>query len=151
MMRRKLPLVTPAELTAIAERTFKVKGIAQVREQIERMRPGTDSSTETRARLALVAANLPCPRVNEVVLDPRGGYVKRVDLAYPNYRIAIEYDGDHHRTDREQWQDDIRRRRALEALGWTVIVIVAQDLRDPTAFVNRVRQEIRAARRALWV
>ncbi|MFC7880264.1 endonuclease domain-containing protein [Isoptericola sp. NPDC057391] len=151
MMRRKLPLVTPAELTAIAERTFKVKGIAQVREQIERMRPGTDSSTETRARLALVAANLPCPRVNDVVLDPRGGYVKRVDLAYPKYRIAIEYDGDHHRTDRAQWQDDIRRRRALEALGWTVIVIVAQDLLDPTTFVSRVRQEIRAARRALWV
>ena len=151
MMRRKLALVTPAALTDVAERTFKVKGIAQVREQIPRMRPGTDSSTETRARLALVAANLPCPRVNEVVRDSHDRYIKRVDLAYPQYRIAIEYDGDQHRTDRRQWQDDVRRRRALEAEGWTVIVVVAQDLKDPTEFVARVRQAIRSATRQLWV
>ncbi len=151
MMRREDALVTPAELVDIAERTHKVKGIVQVREQIGRMRPGTDSSTETRARLALSEAGLPCPLVNEVVRGPDGTYVKRVDMLYPQYRIAIEYDGDQHRTDRTQWRDDVRRRRLLEALGWTVIVVVADDLRDPTAFVARVRAAIRTARQRTGV
>lgn len=146
LMRRKHCLTGRAELQHIAERTRKVKGIAQVREQIERMRPGTDSSTETRARLALTAANLPCPEVNGVVRTPDGTYVKRVDMLYRRQKVALEYDGDQHRTDRAQWQDDVRRRRMLEALGWTVIVVVAEDLRDPAQFVARVRAALRAAR-----
>ena len=146
MMRRKHALTTTAALTDIAERTFKIKGIAQVREQIRSMRPGTDSSTETRTRLALVDANLPCPQVNEIVRDPDGRYVKRVDLLYPQYKIAIEYDGDQHRTDPAQWRDDIRRRRLLEDLGWIVIVVVVDDLRDPGLLVSRVRTAIRSAR-----
>jgi len=148
MMRRQRPLTTPSALADIAGRTHKVKGIVQVREQIERMRPNTDSSTETRARLALVAANLPCPRVNEVVRGHDGRYVKRVDMLYPQYKVAIEYDGDQHRTDPKQWRDDVRRRRMLEAMGWTVIVVVADDLRDPREFVDRVRIAVRRAKGA---
>lgn len=153
MMRRKLRLTSPEELTALAERTRKVKGIVQVREQIPRMRPGTDSVMETRTRLLLVAADLPCPAVNEVVRAPDGGYVKRVDMLYRRQRIAIEYDGDQHRTDQAQWRDDVRRRRWLEELGWTVIVAVADDIvRDPVRLVERVRVALALAERraALW-
>lgn len=153
MMRRKRSLTTVSELTAVAERTRKVKGIAQVREQIPRMRAGTDSIMETRTRLILVDARLPCPVVNEVVYGPRGEYVKRVDMLYPAHKIAIEYDGDQHRTDRAQWRDDVRRRRWLEELGWTVIVVVADDVvRDPSRLVERVRVALELAERrsALW-
>lgn len=150
LMRRQHCLVSRAELQHVADRTHKVKGIAQVREQVEQMRPGTDSSTETRTRLALIAANLPCPEVNGVVRAPDGSYVKRVDMLYRRRRVAIEYDGDQHRTDREQWRDDVRRRRMLEALGWVVIVVVADDLRDPRALVARVRAALRPAARTLW-
>jgi hypothetical protein len=146
MMRRRQALTTPAALAHAAERTHKLKGIVQVREQIEHMRPGTDSSTETRTRLALTDANLPCPAVNDVVRDPDGKYVKRVDMLYRDLRIAIEYDGDQHRTDVAQWRDDVRRRRRLEALGWIVIVVVFDDLRDPRALIERVRSAIRSRR-----
>jgi hypothetical protein len=149
LMRRQGALTTPARLADFAERTRKVKGIVQVREQIERMRPGTDSTPETRTRLALVDAHLPCPRVNEVVYAPDGGYLKRVDLLYPELRIAIEYDGDHHRTDKAQWREDIRARRRLEELGWIVIVVVADDLRDPRAVVARVRSAVRSRSRTV--
>lgn len=153
MMRRKRRLTTTDELARVADRTRKVKGIVQVREQIPRMRPGTDSVMETRTRLLLVAADLPCPVVNEVVLAPDGGYVKRVDMLYPRHRVAIEYDGDQHRTDQAQWRDDIRRRRRLEELGWTVVVVVADDvLHDPAGLISRVRVAIDAAeRRARWL
>ncbi|WP_402374437.1 hypothetical protein [Isoptericola rhizosphaerae] len=143
MMRRQHSLTTVAGLTDLAERTRKVKGITQVREQISRMRPGTDSSPETVTRLGLVAGGLPCPRVNEVVTDPEGRYVKRVDLVYPAERIAIEYDGDQHRTDRAQWREDVRARRRLEELGWIVIVVVGDDLRDLRPVVARVRAALR--------
>jgi len=149
MMRRQAMLTTPAKLAVAAEHTHKVKGIVQVREQIERMRPGTDSSPETRVRLAIVDANLPSPQVNQVVRAPDGEYVKRVDLVYPDLRIAIEYDGDQHRTDREQWREDVRARRRLEELGWIVIVVVGDDLRDPRALVSRVRAAVRARSRGL--
>ena len=149
MMRRQAMLTTPAKLADAAERTHKVKGIVQVREQIERMRPGTDSSPETRVRLAIVDANLPRPQVNQVVRAPDGEYVKRVDLLYPDLRIAIEYDGDQHRTDRAQWREDVRARRRLEELGWIVIVVVGDDLRDLQALVSRVRAAIRARSRGL--
>src|SRR5690606_35797956 len=115
----------------------------QVREQISRMRPGTDSSPETVTRLGLVADGLPCPRVNEVVTDPEGRYVKRVDLVYPAERIAIEYDGDQHRTDRAQWREDVRARRRLEELGWIVIVVVGDALRALRPVVARVRAALR--------
>lgn len=148
MMRRKRRLTTTDELVRIAERTHKVKGIVQVREQIPRMRPGTDSLMETRTRLLLVAANLPCPVVNEVVWAPDGSYVKRVDMLYPRHKIAIEYDGDQHRTDKAQWRDDVRRRRRLEELGWTVVVVVADDvLHDPAGLISRVRAAVDAAER----
>ncbi|MGF0118016.1 hypothetical protein ACQFYA_17115 [Promicromonospora sp. Marseille-Q5078] len=148
MMRRQQAHTTVSEISGLAERTRKVKGITQVREQIERMRPGTDSSPETRTRLALVDGHLPCPRVNEVVLAHDGTYVKRVDLTYPGLRIAVEYDGDQHRTDKAQWREDVRARRRLEELGWIVIVVVADDLRDPRALVARVRAAIRSRARA---
>lgn len=147
MMRRRRTLTTTSTLKDAAERTHKVKGIVQVREQVERMRPGTDSSTETRTRLALTDAGLPCPAVNAVVRTSDGRYVKRVDMLYRDLRVAIEYDGDQHRTDRVQWQDDIRRRRWLEELGWDVVVVVLEDLRDPGRLVARIRGAIRARQR----
>ncbi|GAA1989007.1 hypothetical protein GCM10009718_28280 [Isoptericola halotolerans] len=143
-LRRQQVLTTVAELTRKAETTRKVKGIAQVREQLSRVRPGTDSVMETRTRLLLTSAGLPCPLVNEVVRLGDGTYVKRCDLLYPAQRVVIEYDGDQHRTDKEQWREDIRRRRWLEEIGFTVIVAVADDVvRDGTRLVGRTRQALR--------
>lgn len=146
LMRRDLRLTTPAELRDIAFRTKKVKGIVRAREQVARIRSGTDSVMETRTRLLIVAAGLPCPEVNEDVHDGEGNHVARVDLLYRRWKIAIEYDGDLHRTDRRTWQNDIRKRRALRALGWTVIVVVKADHDQPAAFLDELRAAIRSRR-----
>jgi len=61
---------------------------------------------------------------------------------YPVLRIAIEYDGDHHRTSR-QWRIDRTRRQLLEDAGWIVLEFTADDvLRRPEATVERVRRAI---------
>jgi hypothetical protein len=58
---------------------------------------------ESRLRMLLVLAGLPEPTVNHIVRDDRGNWVRRFDLAYPDLRIAIEYDGRHHIERQEQW------------------------------------------------
>jgi very-short-patch-repair endonuclease len=145
MMRYRRSLTSVAELAAIAERTRKVKGIVQVREQIHRMCPGTDSDMETLTRLTICAANLPKPLVNATIRLVDGTHVKRCDLLLAEHRVVIEYDGDQHRSDRRQWLDDVRRRRWLEELGYTVVVVVGGDFvqgadagRD-LDFVSRIR------------
>jgi very-short-patch-repair endonuclease len=58
--------------------------------------------------------------------------------------VAVEYDGDQHRTDRRQYVMDIRRAQMLERLGWQVIRVVNED--RPSYVVGRVRDAL--ARRA---
>lgn len=104
--------------------------------------PGTDSPMETRLRLLLVRAGLPQPQVNvDVVVD--GAWLARPDLSYPQWRIAIEYEGDHHRTDRRQWKRDKARRRLLEDHGWLVIEVIDDDVyKTPELTVARIRAAV---------
>jgi very-short-patch-repair endonuclease len=68
------------------------------------------------------------------------GLVLHSDLGYPAARIALEYEGDQHRTDRKRWMDDIRRRELMEDAGWRVVRVTQADLDDPTALVARLRR-----------
>ncbi len=94
--------------------------------------PLAESPMETRLRLLLVDAGLPGPMVQFQV----GRY--RLDLAYPKLKVAIEYDGDHHR-DRVTFRRDVARLNALRAAGWTVLRFTADDvLRNPTRIIAQV-------------
>lgn len=56
---------------------------------------------------------------------------------------VLEYEGDHHRTDRRQWRDDVYRHELLHDLGWVVLLFHADDvLRRPELTVERVRSWI---------
>ncbi len=129
------------ELTAMAARPSR-RGNRRMRDAIPLLEPRTDSPMETRLRLLIVRAGLPRPVAGrDVVVD--GEWLARPDLSYPALRIAIEFDGDHHRTSRTQWQRDIGRRRALEDAGWLLIVLTADDvLRHPELTVDRVRRAV---------
>jgi very-short-patch-repair endonuclease len=73
-------------------------------------------------------AGLPTPEPGREVHDEYGSWVATVDLQYRAQRIAIEYDGDLHRTSKRKWRNDIATRRKLRALGWEVIVLTVDDL-----------------------
>ena len=60
-----------------------------------------------------------------------------VDMGWEQHKVAVEYDGDHHRTNRRQYARDQRRLRKLEELGWIVIRVIAED--KPEDVVRRVR------------
>jgi very-short-patch-repair endonuclease len=68
-------------------------------------------------------------------------------MGWEEVKVAVEYDGDQHRSDRQQYVKDIRRLAALESRGWIVIRVIAED--HSADVVNRVRNAL--ARRGLFV
>jgi hypothetical protein len=140
MTRRKNPVTTTDALSFLMRETFKMKGLALCREAIELIRPGTDSPMETDLRLLIVDAGLPEPSVNVPALDEEDQFLALPDLSYPHLKIAIEYDGDHHRTDPATWRRDVERRQRLEDAGWLIITATADDvIRYPTRLLRRIR------------
>lgn len=143
MVRRARPLTTVAEMRRLLDATVKMRGIALCREAIELVRPGTDSTMESRLRLLICAAGLPEPAVNRPACDAAGRFLALPDLSYPRLRIAIEYDGDHHRTDPATWRRDVERRQLLEDAGWIIITTTADDvIRHPDRLIRRIRSAL---------
>jgi hypothetical protein len=141
-------LVTDHELQRAVRRWAGRPGAALSRRAVALTEPATDSPMETRLRLLLVLAGLPRPVANCDVVA-HGAWIARPDLSYPELKIAIEYDGDHHRVSRRQWQNDIGRRRVLEEEGWLVLVFTADDvLRRGHDTVRRVRSALTQRRAA---
>ena len=54
----------------------------------------------------------------------------RLDMGWPESMIAVEYDGDHHWTNRRQLAWDIRRTELLRELGWIVVRVTAEHRRQ---------------------
>ncbi len=95
------------------------------------------SPPETRLRLLLLSEGLPAPVAQYRVFDD-DGFVARVDFAFPELRIAVEYDGLWHAED-GQFAQDRRRLNRLSAAGWRVIFVTAADLHTPARFVQQLR------------
>src|SRR6478736_1037787 len=103
LCRRRDPVTTPRRLAeAVAALPAGSRGVRRLRAALEDCRAGTDSNMETRARLALSAVGIECD-VNRPVLDADGRFVAMPDLSDRRHRVAIDYDGDVHRTDKRTW------------------------------------------------
>lgn len=117
-----------ADLAALVRLRAGGRRAGVLREALRLIREGSESPQETRLRLLIVRAGHPEPALNVPVLDSRGRSIGRPDLSYPELRIGIEYEGDHHRTDVGTWRSDIRRRERFAAEGWRTLRVVADDL-----------------------
>ncbi|MBE7163451.1 MAG: DUF559 domain-containing protein [Williamsia herbipolensis] len=92
---------------------------------------------ETRTRLVVHVAGLPAPVLQHRVTFPRGGHA-RLDLAWPEHKVALEYDGEDHRTP-QQHAHDLERDAALAELGSRVLRVTARQVyRSPDDLVRRV-------------
>ena len=121
---------------------IKVKGFRACCKALKLIREDTDSSMESRVRVTLDQYGLGVPDVNHPVVHPITGRMLHLDMAYPELKIAIEYDGRFHA---DQWEADVERRRILDELGWDVIQVTAVDMRtegDRHALAMRVAQHI---------
>jgi Protein of unknown function (DUF559) len=121
LVRRRQPLAAMGELVEAVSRHRGRRGHRALVVALAHVRPGTDSPAETELRLDLVEHGLPEPVVNLDILDASGRRIAIGDLAYPSYRVLVEYDGDHHRDDPAQYSRDVDRLDDLAHEGWRVI------------------------------
>jgi very-short-patch-repair endonuclease len=75
-----------------------------------------------------------------------GRRVARVDFAWPEHRLALEYEGIWH-GERQQVARDRNRLNRLTAAGWRVLFVTAADIRDPERLLERIRQALAATPR----
>ena len=137
--------IKAADVELLVRRYPGRRGIARARRAIELFDPGAQSPKESWLRVVLIQAGLPRPQTQIPVLDEFGCAFAYLDMGWENVKVAVEYDGEQHRTERRQYTWDIRRLEMLERLGWIVIRVLAGD--RPAEVVGRVRAAL--ARRTL--
>jgi very-short-patch-repair endonuclease len=84
---------------------------------------------EAKVLRAVRELGLPSPRVNHRVRV--GGRVRYLDVAWPEAKVAIEFDGFVPHSTRRVFDDDRARQNDLVADGWTIFRLTATMLRDP--------------------
>lgn len=130
----RLGLITASSLLA-STAAHRGRGCRLARAAAALVRSRVDSPRETRLRLCLVLAGLPEPVCN-LRIGGAERAIARVDLALPEYGVVLEYEGDHHRTGRTQWEHDVRRYEDLTAAGFVVIRVTSHRFRNPREVVS---------------
>jgi very-short-patch-repair endonuclease len=104
------------------------------------------SPMETRLRLVLVCAGLPRPQAQWPVQDQVSRTAVWLDLAYPEHRVGIEYDGVIHTAPAAVLRD-IGRHTALLDQGWQVYRYTKRDvLQRPDRIVTQIRRALERSR-----
>src|SRR5690625_928840 len=137
-------LVTREDLDHVVGEATGARGVVLARQIVPMLRTGVDSPRESILRWRMLEHGLPCPVVNPEVYDDAGGWLARPDLAYPELRIAIQYEGDGHRTSRKRWQQDIMRDEVMRDHGWEIIRVTAAQLRRPWQLCELIRRRMHA-------
>jgi hypothetical protein len=115
------------------------RGLTRLRRVLPLVDGGAESPQETVARLVLIDAGLPAPQTQVEIFGEYGEFIARVDMAYEDVKVAIEYDGPQHWTDPLVRQRDIDKGVALAELHWHVIRVSSDLLyRRRGTYVHRV-------------
>ncbi|BBX64845.1 hypothetical protein MSAS_40190 [Mycobacterium saskatchewanense] len=136
------------DVLALAKAHPRSPGLRRLETALELVDPGAQSPRESYLRLLLVDAGLPRPQTQIPVLGVDGLPVAYLDLGWAETMVAVEYDGDHHRTDRRQYVKDVRRAETLERMGWLIVRVVAED--HPVDVVRRVREALAIRRSSVY-
>jgi very-short-patch-repair endonuclease len=102
------------------------------------------SPPESQLRVRLIRSGLPRREAQHPV-NVHGGRTLHPDLCWPQFRVAVEYDGWWH-ADPDQLHHDRRRLNRLVAEGWIVLHVTSRRMREdfpgvvreiPAALVSR--------------
>jgi hypothetical protein len=128
------------DVASLATRHPGARGLRRLDSVLPLVDGGAQSPKETWLRLLLIRNGLPPPRTQLPVLTDDGFPLAFLDLGWDEPRVAVEYDGDHHRSDRRQYRKDIHRNELLDRMGWLVVRVVAED--HPVDIVRRVHRAL---------
>jgi len=131
-------------VSPLLDRYPGARHVRRLRRALDLMDGGSQSPKETWLRLLLIGAGYPRPRTQIPVADEFGREFAYLDMGWEDAMIAVEYDGDQHRTDRARYAWDVKRLRLLDELGWLHVKVISED--RPAEILRRVGQ-VWAARR----
>lgn len=135
-----------AQVRSIAERYPGARGMRQLRTTLDCADGGAESPQETRLRLLLVEFGLPRPVTQIPVKNDYGKVVRRIDMGYPMWKVGVEYDGELHFTNPDDYANDIERLEFLASKGWNIVRVSARQLRyERQQIVDRVRRALARA------
>ena len=132
------------DLHMAAVEQFGRRGIVHVRELIPLAEAAAESPMESEARLVMHDHALPKPELQHRIVD-RDGITWRVDFAWPDRRLAVEYEGFDYHSSPDDLRQDRRKRNALSRINWRVMSIVADDVRKrPAEMARDIATDLRA-------
>lgn len=140
LIHHRRHLATIDDFTDATRERAGDRGVVRLREAIPLLSDRSESRRESRLRVMLVRAGIRGIEANYWVVTITG-HRHRIDLAIPEKKVAIEYQGDHH-FDPEQQMADMTRRSRLQASGWIVIEVSKADLADVRDLVTRIRATV---------
>lgn len=119
----------PEHVAPLIDRYKGAHHIRRLRTAVDLMDGGAQSPKETWLRLLLIDAGYPRPTTQIPVRDDWGYPFAYLDMGWEDVRIAVEYDGEHHRTDVDQWKWDVRRLRMVQEQDWLHVKVIGGDSR----------------------
>jgi hypothetical protein len=128
------------DVLLLAKRHPGARGLWRLRSALPIVDSGAASPKETWLRLLLIDAGFPAPDT-QIPVVAQFRTVAVLEMGWERFKVAVEYDGDQHRSSRSQYVRDIRRLKALEACGWIVVRVIAED--PPDDVVRWVRVALR--------
>lgn len=126
-----------ADVDVLTDRYRGRHGTKAARAVLELVDGEAQSPKETWLRLLLTDAGFPRPQTQIAVRNEWGWAEAYLDLGWEDIKVAVEYDGDHHRSIRSQYAKDIGRSEMLERYGWIVVRVIAEH--HPDDIIRRVR------------
>ncbi len=124
------------EVLGLMYRYGPVRGVRQLRELLPLVDAGAESLKESWLRLFLIDNGFPIPETQIPVFDGSDEPFAFLDMGWRDIQLAVEYDGDQHRTDRPRYVKDMRRIPKIEKCGWEVIRVINED--RPAAILAQV-------------
>ncbi|MFG1839336.1 endonuclease domain-containing protein [Micromonospora sp. NPDC049175] len=134
-------VVSQDDLLAEVSVHAALRGVQQARNLVSLADGRAECRQESQLRLILLDAGLPPPEPQLWVTDRHGGRRYRLDLAYRERRVGIEYDGLSH-LDRDRLRYDRERVNWLDAAGWRMRYFTDRDLYRRPQYISAT---IRAA------
>lgn len=126
-----------SDVLDLADAHRHLRGVRRLPSVLTAVDAGAQSPRETYLRLDLIDAGFPRPQTQIPVARP-GGRWYYLDMGWSDIQVAVEYDGEHHRTSRTAYTIDAERQDYLMSLGWLVVRVLADHHRaDVIARVRR--------------
>ncbi|OHU96417.1 hypothetical protein [Mycobacterium talmoniae] len=114
------------DVVEVAKAHPHTRGLRQLKKALDLVDAGAQSPKETWLRLLLINAGFPKPQTQIPVLGPDGYPRYFLDMGWEDIMLAVEYDGDQHRTDRPQFVKDVARLEYIQGLGWTHVKVLSE-------------------------